>query len=293
MLRCVFWFACAMLWIINPVYSESFMGRKYQVFDGRNNASPAGLVIVLHGAGGTGRQIRKSSGFDALARKHGFVVLYPSAPSRLWNDGRFSVSHKPKIHARDDVKWVSELVNSFVLKGVVDKNRIYAIGHSNGGGMVRRIHCDAPELLAGIAIVATKILKSAKCTHPAPIATALFYGTKDKIAPHEGRNKVNSIFKNAGDTFSAQRSVDIWRRQNKCKKTARIFRYDPVKADKVRVEKYNYAACFSPLVYFEMIGGGHAYPGAKKSRNRASDRLIGPAIMDVNAGVEAIKLWGL
>lgn len=293
MFRCVFLFACATLWMINPAFSESFMGRKYQIFDGRENASPAGLVVVLHGAGGTGRQIRRSSGFDALARKHGFVVLYPTAPSRLWNDGRFSTSLKPKVNARDDVKWVSELVNSFVLKGVADQKYIYAIGHSNGGGMVRRIQCDAPELLSGIAIVSTKVLKSVKCAHPKPIATALFYGTKDKIAPHEGRNKANSIFKNAGDTFSAQHSVDIWRRQNKCRKTARILRYDPVKVDKVRIKEYKYAACSAPLVYFEMIGGGHAYPGANKSRKRASNRLVGPAIMDVNAGVEAVKLWGL
>ena len=41
-------------------------------------ASGAPLVIVLHGAYGSGEQTRSATGWDALADREGFVVAYPN-----------------------------------------------------------------------------------------------------------------------------------------------------------------------------------------------------------------------
>src|SRR5258706_3882458 len=49
---------------------------------------PAPLLIILHGAGGTGQGIESWSGFDGLSDKEGFLVAYPDAINSAWNDGR-------------------------------------------------------------------------------------------------------------------------------------------------------------------------------------------------------------
>src|SRR5262245_10515591 len=46
---------------------------------------PLPLVLVLHGAGGTGRRMEQSTGLDATADRYGFVAVYPSAAWKLWN----------------------------------------------------------------------------------------------------------------------------------------------------------------------------------------------------------------
>ncbi|HSD87426.1 MAG TPA: hypothetical protein VLB44_07920, partial [Kofleriaceae bacterium] len=53
--------------------------RHYDAFAPQNLPAHRPLVIVLHGNGGTGHQIRKFTHFDELAAKNGFVVAYPDA----------------------------------------------------------------------------------------------------------------------------------------------------------------------------------------------------------------------
>src|ERR1700753_2636439 len=43
------------------------------------------LVVVLHGAVGTGLQAEQSYGWDAVADRDRFVVAYPDGVNRTWN----------------------------------------------------------------------------------------------------------------------------------------------------------------------------------------------------------------
>ncbi|OYT63149.1 hypothetical protein B6U74_07465 [Candidatus Bathyarchaeota archaeon ex4484_205] len=46
------------------------------------------LLIVLHGGGGSGKSIARLTGFNELADERGFLVAYPNALRKHWNDGR-------------------------------------------------------------------------------------------------------------------------------------------------------------------------------------------------------------
>ena len=144
--------------------AETFQGRDYELLDGRKDARPAPLILDLHGAGSTGPRQRRYSGFDRVAAFYNAVVAYPSAPGKRWNDGRWDALGQTDLAARDDVGWLRDLAGELIAQGVADPDRIYAIGHSNGGGMVRRLTCDAPDLLAGAAIVSTTLLIDFNCT---------------------------------------------------------------------------------------------------------------------------------
>jgi len=54
----------------------------------------------------------------------------------------------------DDPGYLRALIEEIIVQLNVDSDRIYAIGHSNGGSMVFRMACDHAELIAGIASLA-------------------------------------------------------------------------------------------------------------------------------------------
>ena len=46
------------------------------------------LVLVFHGGLGLATRMDELTGFDAIADREGFVVVYPQGVNKLWNDGR-------------------------------------------------------------------------------------------------------------------------------------------------------------------------------------------------------------
>src|SRR5947207_2642535 len=51
----------------------------------RENGKMMPLVIAIHGAMSSGKQMEGITGFDALADKKGFAVAYPDGEKHLWN----------------------------------------------------------------------------------------------------------------------------------------------------------------------------------------------------------------
>jgi polyhydroxybutyrate depolymerase len=62
--------------------------RTYLTYVPQGLAAGAPLVLVMHGSGEDGAQIRIETGygFERLADEHGFAVVYPDAYSSDWND---------------------------------------------------------------------------------------------------------------------------------------------------------------------------------------------------------------
>ncbi len=282
-----------LLILIAPLaMAETFQGRDYELFDGRRKARPAPLILNLHGAGGDGPRQRRYSGFDGVAALYDVVVAYPSAPDRRWNDGRWDALGKADLAARDDVGWLSDLVAELVAAGIADPDQIFAIGHSNGGAMVRRLTCDAPDLLAGAAIVSTTLLIGLDCANVRSVPTTYFMGTDDRIAPFNGRKtgKESIIPWNTGRAFSASASASLIAAQNGCGiAEPTVMNDDP--NDGVVVVRHDHQFCRAPFVFYEMRGGGHAWPGAPEVQNGPARNALGGAILDIDAGVETMRLW--
>ncbi len=281
------------LMLIAPTLAaEEFQGRQYELFDGRRSAGPAPLILNLHGASGNGPGHRRYSGFDGIAALYDVVVAYPSAPSTRWNDGRWDALDRPEKAARDDVGWFVALAADLVTQGIADPDQIYAIGHSNGGGMVRRLTCDAPDLLAGASIVGTTILIDFECKGTTAIPTAYFMGTADRIIPFQGRPTgfEGIIPQNIGRAFSAPASAALMAARNGCG-LARPTLMNDDPNDGVTVIRNDHQFCREPFVFYEMRGGGHVWPGGPDLPPGRMRDALGGAIKDINAGVEAMRLW--
>ena len=59
------------------------------------------LVIVLHGRGGTGSSmiLVTRGGFNKLADRDGFIVVYPDGIELNWNDGRIDEEARDRAHS--------------------------------------------------------------------------------------------------------------------------------------------------------------------------------------------------
>ncbi|MFM2356648.1 MAG: hypothetical protein RLZZ528_2384 [Pseudomonadota bacterium] len=267
--------------------------RDYEVFAG-DLADPAAapIVMVLHGGGGSGPQVRRTTGFDRFAAQAGVVAVYPSGDNRVWNDGRMGSATGRRIRAgRDDVADLIALARRLEAEGLGDADRLFLIGHSNGGGMAMRVACARPDALAGIAVVATKVLTDAPCADGrTPVPAVFFFGTADELNPHAGRqDPANRRDRVLGLSLSAAESLSLWARRNGCgaRGAARII--NPAD-DGVVVRAYDWQGCHAPLRYYETEGGGHAWPGARPasilSRNRPE-----VLVRDIDAGREALAFF--
>lgn len=142
----------------------------------------APLVIVSHGANGSAELARKSFGWDALARRYGFVVAYPEALDGRWNAG--FCCRKPNSPQVDDVAFLHDLREELIAGDEVDPKRVFAVGASNGGMLSYAWACTRPGDVAAIGIVAGAL--TVDCPNPAPVTVVAVHGAADQVVPVAG-----------------------------------------------------------------------------------------------------------
>jgi len=243
-------------------------GREYGIHTPPTIQRPgeAPAVILLHGGRSDGRTLRELISFERSAARHGVVAVYPSAPGNTWNDGR-GVELGSEA-GRDDAGYLADLIEHLGQSGQIDPSRVYFAGISNGGGMSIRMACEYPDLVAGIAVIATKVLTELSCEHYERVGRA-----------------------NKGRTLSSAATIALWADRNSCAENPeeRYTDTSPNDGSSVRVQRFT--NCEAPLVYYEIDGGGHTWPGASRPDSRLLRRLLGPTNQDINANDEMLELW--
>jgi len=159
-------------------------------FDG---SKPAQLVVSLHGYGApSGEAHARSLGLDKLADEQGFLLAMPdgtldSGGNRFWNasDACCDFDHK----GVDDVAYIGWLLDDVAGKHLVDRNRIFLIGHSNGGFLAHRLACEmAPRLAGAISIAGAAWKDPSRCKPSAGVSILEIHGDADSIIkPGGGR----------------------------------------------------------------------------------------------------------
>ena len=151
--------------------------RAYLMYRPATAGQDAPLVVVLHGAAGSGRQAQESYGWDAAADKGGFVVAYPDGVNRTWNAGPgcCGAAARDKV---DDVAFITRLVDEIPS---VDKKRVYATGISNGAMLAYRLACET-GIFAAIGPVAGTMISD--CPAPKPLSIIHIHGESDPTIPY-------------------------------------------------------------------------------------------------------------
>ena len=154
--------------------------RTYRVYRPASLTGPAPLVLVLHGAAGTGRQAEESYGWDAQADSGKFLAVFPDGIRRTWNVDP-DCCGAAAAQDVDDVGFLTALAGSFA--PLVDPGKVYATGISNGAMMSYRLACDT-RIFAAIAPVSGTMIN--ECSDPAPLSVIAIHGTADRTIPYGG-----------------------------------------------------------------------------------------------------------
>ena len=101
---------------------------------------PVPLVFMFHGFGGEGED---NYDFTSIAEDSCFMVAFPSGMFNTWNLGPEANSHDI-----DDVSYIEALVDTIYNYYPLDTNRVYATGHSAGGGFANHVACASTKFTA-------------------------------------------------------------------------------------------------------------------------------------------------
>ena len=251
----------------------------------KNKSMP--LVIALHGGGGTGKGMKRLSlgGFNTLADKKGFVVVYPDGTKRAWNDGR-----DERYSQADDVGFISALIDHLVKEFNVDSKRIYVTGMSNGAHMSMRLARELSHKIAAVAPVAYAMQEkyASVPVSTRPISVLVMTGTNDPLIPWEGGETPDPTGKRMlGRILSVVATVKVLLTHNECSPVPTIA-WEPDKAPrdgtKVLKEVYDQCEDGTEVILYTIEGGGHTWPGGWQY---LPEKIVGKTSRDIDAN-EAI-----
>lgn len=249
------------------------------------------LVVVLHGAGGSGDQYLIKNGWQSAAEKEGFLCIAPTGQSairgqassfrtnpNLWNSGQLNpLSPRARIN---DVAFLDELLRHAVKSLNADPQRIYITGHSNGAGMTWRYAAEGNVPLAAIGpVMAPPWVMPTEKSRAIPVLA--IYGLVDPLVPWNGGKRKNpwgqeqDMAPILGELGRYAKGMGGRERGMSPKMPGPVQRYEfgPLRGG-------------APFTALTIDGQGHGWPGGQESGLPAS--MIGPDTSHLNA---TTKLW--
>jgi polyhydroxybutyrate depolymerase len=218
---------------------------------------PLPLLLALHGRLGDGAGQAKLTGFNAVTDQYGFIVVYPDGYQRSWADGRGTTPADRS--GVDDVAFLGAILDQVMASEKVDASRVYAAGMSNGGFMTERLGCDLARRFAAIGIVAANFDQklAARCAPSHPLPVLLIHGSDDPLVPEAGGPLEGEPVLSTADT------VARWAALASCHATPAATQLPTPVDDGTSVTRSTYSGCAggARVVYYDVSGGGHTWPG--------------------------------
>ena len=234
------------------------------------------LLFVLHGSAGSGEDMIAITqhGFEKIADKEKFIVVYPDALERRWNE---------QDGTADDAGFLLAIAGKLAAESLIDKKHIFIAGISNGGMMAQRLACEHADRIAGIATVAGTLPEklAGVCKPARPVPVLVIHGTDDPIVPWNGGPVAG--FAEFGIVLSGPETVAIWTANNRCRGAAVTTTpadRDPQDGTRIRIERYADCAGGAAVSLFMVEGGGHTWPGGFQY---LPERFIGRTTREIDA----------
>lgn len=256
--------------------SRPFEGRSYTVW--RPSTWVQGktypIVVALHGAGGA-----DINGVSAIGTRssEGYIAVLPfNTQGRRWNDGQ-----EANDDGVDDVAWILGIIADVQEKDGGDPDRAFVAGFSNGSVLTQRLACDAGDKFLAFAPVSGLKPRDYECATSDQSPIAFFHGNADTSMPWVGGSL-------DGDkpVLSATASFQFWAEKNGCTGETVEQLPDKVPGDGTTVKKHVFASCDEETVQYEIVNGGHVWPGPPPPRNaRGGDS------QDIDATTEILAFF--
>jgi polyhydroxybutyrate depolymerase len=165
-------------------------------------ATATPLLLALHSRTSNFKTIFDDSKILSWAQGMNFIVaglngaVYEGASS--WNAGICCAN--ATTYEENDLLFASTVIDFVASQYSVDKSRVWAMGHSNGGMMAYRLACDLDNKITAIAVV-TGAPTDPTCSPTKPVSILHIHGNLDPTVPFHGGGKFEtpSIFHSVQD----------------------------------------------------------------------------------------------
>ena len=159
------------------------------------------IVIALHGRGGSNKNwVQPLSKFTNSCE---FIGVYPQGHLNSWNLGQ-------EPSNADDIAFISNVIDTLLSYSNVDENKIFAVGNSNGSGMVNVLG-GVNKRLKAIAPIASQLTERTEIKSNAiPLSVFQVNGDQDLLIPIGGGMKLGHPF------LSVSESAKKWASNFNC-----------------------------------------------------------------------------
>ncbi|MCH1533449.1 MAG: hypothetical protein L7S65_00675, partial [Schleiferiaceae bacterium] len=219
------------------MYEVSFqydgLNRSAHVHIPENYDSSFALPVVLnfHGYGGNAAAHAATTGMTATSDSFQFLLVYPQG-SLLGNDPHWNNALPGPDNKSDaeDLGFTSELLRLLDSAFLIDRERVYACGYSNGGMMSYALGCYLNNEIAAVASISGCLGDTTEtCELQHPTAALNIHGTNDDVVAYDGGSEI----------ISAPDAVAFWAAQNNAQTPPPITQVTPAGTikDKIRNER--------------------------------------------------------
>ena len=259
-----------------------YAGTTYQVLvyvpDGMRRTERVPLVLNLHGSQANGPIQMEVSGMRAVADDEGFIVAAPNGAIPLpppaqpadpngswaWNvpgvpttAGQF-----PPATARNDVRFLSGVIDAVSERLCTNPRRTYVTGHSGGGRMTSALGCRIADKIAAIAAnaglragrpdpddVSVPDVEDCRPARPLPVLT--FHGQEDLVNPYLGSSDLRW-------GYAVPVAVQTWARLDRCRRGPLATTISE------HVTRLSYTRCRRGVEvdFYRISNGGHTWAGS-------------------------------
>jgi polyhydroxybutyrate depolymerase len=251
---------------------------------------PLPLVIAFHSIGGNGPMFKRRVELDAQADALGWAVLYPDGTGPVdprfygWNAG--TCCGTAKESGVDDVGFVLALLADLARDLDLDRTRVYAVGHSNGGMMAYRLAGAASDrIAAAVSVAGPDMTAAGPSGRPVPVLhihsvddpRASWEGGESKVLPVVNKHQV---FRSVDDTLAR------WRSHDGCTGDGKVVEERSDGAQRAELVEFGPCADGSDVQLWRLHGVGHGWPG---TRSMFDGELWGPSTKVIRASDEVYR----
>lgn len=220
--------------------------------------------------------------FVDLAEREKFVVVFPSAWQRNWNDGRESANMRSQRENVDDVAFVTAIIDEVRSETVIDPARIFATGISNGAIFSHYLGGHLSQRIAAIAPVVGGMARpyAPDFAPRSPVSVLVIQGTVDPLVPYDGGGILGGRH---GYIIGTGTALQKWTEHNGCRtgpKRDGLIDADPGDGCRVERERWSECAAGVEVELLRKVGGGHTWPGGSQY---LPSRIVGTVCRDFNA----------
>jgi len=249
---------------INNPYKISVdsVKREYYLHIPNNLPSNAPLIMIFHGYSGNALNTIKTTNFNQLADKNGFIACYPQGlidedKNAFWQVG-YTFHKDFKV---DDVKFVVKLIEKLQSEYQLSKKNIFMTGFSNGGDFCNLLSCETDGLFKATAPIISCFMDEFynNCQNASSIPTLMLNGTNDPITLWDGDMNDSQGY---GPYLSTKAMINFRLKQIQHDKVIRDTIISPDSNEKtlVAIEKYSSSKSDNQVWMYSYLNGGHGYP---------------------------------